>query len=497
MKKERSINLTYKGQCEYLMDTRLSSGKRLRKLFVAGTKGEALAAAQAIRDGAEKAISVASVAAGGPTLQQAFDRGMKLREQWRTGNRTTLAGTFKAITQGDPWSPDSSIYEVTEQAVEDWLVAQRDAGLGASTINARLSMLSVLLSLSRRMDGGDKVVVFKMPRQATPEGRTRRLTTEEEGRFIGWFSRKDEESVRTRNYGLMADLVAVLVDTGMRLQEALDLGKKGRTPFDLTTRMILVKVAKAKNPSPIPMTPRVHEVLARRGAVPFAGLTKDRADKLFTAAKEALGYGTDAELVIHTLRHTTASRLVAAGEDSLRVMRYMRHKNIRTTQKYVHLDATDLVGAASKLEQFMPNGSIQKTVQKASQNAQRMPHVGGSPCKSLIPLRPNDGERYDHALLIRRSLVRAQVGEPRNKKARSDAGLFHFRRHPGGLRTERSGSTCSGDVFQVSSHCPPAGARRLIANIRRSAGGCRCSISTCPHGNWWPVPRPSICACWP
>lgn len=42
--------------------------------------------------------------------------------------------------------------------------------------------------------------------------------------------------------------------------------------------------------------------------------------------------------------------LVAADYDSLKVMRYMRRKNIRTAQKYIHLDVSDLAGAANKPE---------------------------------------------------------------------------------------------------------------------------------------------------
>lgn len=147
--------------------------------------------------------------------------------------------------------------------------------------------------------------------------------------------------------------------------------------------------------------------------MPFAGLTKDRAEKLFAKAREALGYGSDDELVLHALRHTTASRLVAAGVDALKVMKFMRHKNVRTTQKYVHLHAEDLRESADMLAQFSVQGGVQKTVQTVVKNESGMPLVGASKRKPLIPKDLRQGQRLDVGLLIRGSLVRAQVGEPK------------------------------------------------------------------------------------
>ena len=52
----------------------------------------------------------------------------------------------------------------------------------------------------------------------------------------------------------------------------------------------------------------------------------------------------------HTLRHTTASRLVQKGVQLVVVKEIMGHKSIQTTMRYSHLQPANLVDAISVLE---------------------------------------------------------------------------------------------------------------------------------------------------
>ena len=52
----------------------------------------------------------------------------------------------------------------------------------------------------------------------------------------------------------------------------------------------------------------------------------------------------------HTLRHTTASRLVQRVVQLVVVKKIMGHKSIATTMRYTHLQPAKLVGAISLLE---------------------------------------------------------------------------------------------------------------------------------------------------
>ena len=55
-------------------------------------------------------------------------------------------------------------------------------------------------------------------------------------------------------------------------------------------------------------------------------------------------------MVIHTLRHTTASRLVTGGVNVYRVMAFTGHANVKTTMRYAHLAPDSLDGLAEVLE---------------------------------------------------------------------------------------------------------------------------------------------------
>ena len=52
----------------------------------------------------------------------------------------------------------------------------------------------------------------------------------------------------------------------------------------------------------------------------------------------------------HTLRHTTASRLVQKGVQLVVVKEIMGHKSIQITMRYAHLQPANLVYAKSVLE---------------------------------------------------------------------------------------------------------------------------------------------------
>jgi integrase/recombinase XerC len=51
----------------------------------------------------------------------------------------------------------------------------------------------------------------------------------------------------------------------------------------------------------------------------------------------------------HTLRHTFATTLLKQGENILTIKELLSHRNLRTTERYLHIDGKDLREAVSKL----------------------------------------------------------------------------------------------------------------------------------------------------
>ena len=52
--------------------------------------------------------------------------------------------------------------------------------------------------------------------------------------------------------------------------------------------------------------------------------------------RQALGKLKDPQFVIHALRHTCATKLMAGGVDVVTVQHWLGHTDIKTTMKYAH-----------------------------------------------------------------------------------------------------------------------------------------------------------------
>ena len=52
----------------------------------------------------------------------------------------------------------------------------------------------------------------------------------------------------------------------------------------------------------------------------------------------------------HTLRHTFATTLLKQGENLLTIKELLSHRNLRTTERYLHINGEDLKTAVSKID---------------------------------------------------------------------------------------------------------------------------------------------------
>lgn len=187
--------------------------------------------------------------------------------------------------------------------------------------------------------------------EMTPEigGRIRILTKEEETAAIALF-RDTKHSSRRSAFYEMPDFIAVLVDTGMRANELLGLPPKD---IDFATNMLTIWINKADKPRSVPMTTRATQVLAVRAkneSGKLFSLNIHQADKAWAWMRDEMKLEADKDFVIHALRHTCATRLIVKGIDIYRVQKWMGHKSIKTTEKYLHLDPLQLRAAAAALE---------------------------------------------------------------------------------------------------------------------------------------------------
>ena len=210
---------------------------------------------------------------------------------------------------------------------------KRGKPLSGATVNRYLAALSKLLDYALERD-----LIPKKPKLPWRK--------EGQGRLV-WFEPKEQEALEAEltRRGHHEDVVAVrvLAVTGMRVGELLKL-----TPKDINPDAGWVRLWDTKNGTP--RSQPIPTDLARdlRALVASKGLPTDhRLREHIQASCKALGITKG--LTTHSLRHTTATRLVANGVHIAVVQKYMGHKTINTTLRYAHVNDGQLRDALGSL----------------------------------------------------------------------------------------------------------------------------------------------------
>lgn len=232
--------------------------------------------------------------------------------------------------------------KISEDVVQKMILALEASKIEVATINRYLAALKTLLKALKQPTDHIKI-------RKERSGRIRVISEDEETMVVKLLA-ETNHSKRRYFYYEVADLVQVLVDTGMRLSEALNLKYDD---VNYNANLISIWFNKGDRPRSIPMTKRVKAILesgqTRNPVKPFT-LTKYQADKAWNWVRKIVGCKDDKEFVLHALRHTTASRLVNRGIDLYTVKEWLGHADITTTQKYAHLSPQKLAYAATVLE---------------------------------------------------------------------------------------------------------------------------------------------------
>lgn len=199
---------------------------------------------------------------------------------------------------------------------------------------------------------------------ADETARTRILTLEEEIRLLEACDCDQRRHLRA--------LVVCLLDTGLRLNEALTL-TWDHVDLDNGLVSILAFNSKTATPRTVPVSGRLRRELERllnerkmteslKGDARVFGIANNVNRSWRTARKLA-----DLDDVrIHDLRHTFGTRLDRSGFTQAQIARSLGHKQVHTTFRYTNPDQDLLADVRNAVESF--HGSPSEAIETESIN---------------------------------------------------------------------------------------------------------------------------------
>lgn len=263
---------------------------------------------------------------------------IEITYQTKWKNNKDATGSYRKALHLLELIGNITVGEIKESVVEDLIKKLEATGIVGATINRYQATLKTILKQMKQP--ADIFTPFK-----ESKGRIRVVSRDEEATIL-MVLRDTGKPV----YMETSDLVECLLDTGCRLSELLDCMYKD---IDFEAGQLRIWVNKGDRPRSVPMTKRTRAILmARKGEgayKPFT-ITKYQADKCWAWVRKQMGLDHESDLVIHSCRHTCASRLVNAGIDLYVVKEWLGHSTIKITERYAHLDPSKLVQAVEVLE---------------------------------------------------------------------------------------------------------------------------------------------------
>jgi integrase len=236
---------------------------------------------------------------------------------------------------------------IDESLIESF-VQRRTQQVAPATVNRALATLRKLLRLAQEWR-----LIDRVPRiHLLPGERNREFT----------LSRKQEADYLTMAAQPLRDIAVLILDTGLRLGEALALqwADVHLEPASGASRGYLhVHDGKSRFARRnVPLTERTRAMLETRNAHgaliwvfsengngPMLASSLDHAHRKLRESLRLPG-----ELVLHSLRHTYGTRLGEAGADAFTIMRLMGHSSVTVSQRYVHPTPEALERAVERLE---------------------------------------------------------------------------------------------------------------------------------------------------
>ncbi len=227
---------------------------------------------------------------------------------------------------------------ISKADVEAYLTSRRDEGAAGGTVNRERSVLSHLFTKAITWGLAKVNPVTGSERQTEANENPRPLTLEEEARLMACLPKGK------RAWPYWRELVTLDVNTGLRLNE---VRHQAWRDIDLPGGSLIVTRPKSGKAETIPLNTTARTVLAsleRTAPVIFPTLPRKLTDVFIKYAEKA----KLTDVTFHCLRDTFISRL-APHVSTPTLMALARHRDYRTTRRYVQVDGKYLRDAVECL----------------------------------------------------------------------------------------------------------------------------------------------------
>jgi integrase len=319
----KGLKLVLRNGVYHAHGTFLGQRVRMTTKVPKGMKAEAEKVVEKIkRDIADGAIH--GTAGSKKSMAECVDQYMR----WRRMERRLDRNAERALERIRDYWGGTLAKDVTTGDIVEWVIDHM-GGLKPGTVKRRLNDLGALLNHAKKLGWVKKVPEIKRPN--SDDARDRHLEIEQIGRL---FNDSEEQAEGV--------CLAILVDAGLRLNEAIRLRWDDDGKSDLTVRKKANGKARTRR---VPISARLRRRLdwakARGWKTPFCRPDgkpfRDRWDfRDFVGVwfKAWLEKNEIDDFTIHDLRHTFAFQAAHHGADLGDLMILMGHTNIQQTMRY-------------------------------------------------------------------------------------------------------------------------------------------------------------------
>ncbi len=264
---------------------------------------------------------------------------------------------IKTITRADINVALAALQEKkAERRTFEGEVKLTDKPISSATVNRYLASLSSLFNFALNMGHVDRHPIKggQVSKLEEANGRRRILTAEEEDKLIA-------EAERS-TWPAMALFLRLALTTGARKSELRTLKW---SDIDLGRRVAILRKSKNGEQRTLPLVISVRDALVQAKKVrplnsdlvffdPKKPTQPKNVDTVWLHVRKRAGLEADREdvldrVVLHSTRHTAATKLVAGGANVIQAASITGHKTVGMLKRYTHMKTDDVVALADRL----------------------------------------------------------------------------------------------------------------------------------------------------